>query len=146
MVFTRIQPNRHYSILGASTKAPVTIVFTPSSGSTCLSLYPRTKTFSYLSSLTADSCLANCSDGETWRITQVSDPASIDINAENIRFTFEHLSSTEADATPLAVYKNCAVKLGYMTRRESSADFGRRLSVGHFSSGLAGFRLPVSSA
>jgi hypothetical protein len=135
----------NYSISATPTTTPVTIVFTPSTGSTCLSLYPRTKTFSYLSSLTTTSCLAKCSDGETWRITQVSSEAFEGASVEELRFTFEHLPSEEADAAPLAVYKNCAVKPGYITRRGTSADFGRRLSVGHFSSGLSGFMLPISA-
>jgi len=138
--------NAEEQVISATpTTTPVTIVFTPSTGSTCLSLYPRTKTFSYLSSLTTNSCLAKCSDGETWRITQVSSEVPKGASVEELRFTFEHLPSEEADAAPLVVYKNCAVKPGYITRRGSSADFGRRLSVGHFSSGLSGFMLPISA-
>jgi hypothetical protein len=43
------------------------------------------------------------------------------------------------------LFKNCIVKVGApVMRRDSSVDFGRKLSVGHFSSGLAGRMLPLS--
>jgi hypothetical protein len=130
-----------YDSISTSTPKPVTIKFTPSIGSTCLSLYPRTKTFTYLSTITPESCLATDSDSQAWRITQTSSQGSNKTSPETTRITFEQLLS---DGTPSVVYKNCIVQLEFITRRGSSADFGRKLSVGHFSSGLAGFMLPIS--
>ncbi|KAF2435557.1 hypothetical protein EJ08DRAFT_645844 [Tothia fuscella] len=110
---------------------PITITFTPSQGSTCLSLYPRTKSFTYTSKISPSACLASTPDHQEWRIT-----SSVD------RFTFERLNG---EGETVETFKNCAVRIGSpVLRRGSSADYGRRLSIGHFSFGISGMRLPSS--
>ncbi|KIW08685.1 uncharacterized protein PV09_00635 [Verruconis gallopava] len=118
---------------------PVTLTFTPSVGSTCVSLYPRTKTFTYSSEIDESNCIAKCENGETWRISAV--PSSPD--SETPRFTFERMDG-DKDAVKES-FRRCSVAIppaSTSPRRQSSGEYGRRLSVGHYSSGLSGFKLP----
>ena len=105
-------------------------------------MYPRTKDFTLQSSIDDTSCLATSADGQKWRITALS-PAS---EADQRRFTFERLASTsdKADSEPVEAFRRCSV-VTHVGRRGSSHDYGRKLSVGHFSSGMTGVRLPLSS-
>lgn len=69
-------------------------------------------------------------------------------DSEIRRFTFERVKE---DEEVKEVYRRCSVVVPPVTgmghtRRASSHDFGRRLSVGHYSSGMSGFRLPYSPA
>ncbi|TID26673.1 hypothetical protein E6O75_ATG01166 [Venturia nashicola] len=132
------------------TTVPTTLTFTPCHGSTCLSLYPRTRTFTYVSSLSPTTCNATCDQQNHWRIT-VLEPETSDLGGavEKPKYTLERLSSD--DSEPLEVFKRCSVSTedGMSGRRMSragkggSVDYGRRLSVGHFSSGLGGGFLPT---
>lgn len=71
---------------------------------------------------------------------------------EKPRYTLERLSSEGETGEPLEVFRRCSVSAGdgvsgrRMSRagKGGSVDYGRRLSVGHFSSGLGGGFLPTS--
>lgn len=128
------------------TTVPTTLTFTPSHGSTCLSLYPRTRTFTYVSSLSPTVCHATCDQHNLWRITVLEPEAE-----EKPRYTLERLGSDGEGSEPLEVFRRCSVNPGdnvsgrRMSRTsKGSVDYGRRLSVGHFSSGLSGMMLPLS--
>lgn len=132
---------------------PTTVTFTPSHGSTCLSLYPRTRTFTYISSLSPTVCNATCDQHNLWRIT-ILEPEISDLGgaSEKPRYTLERLGSDGEESEPLEVFRRCSVSAGdtvsgrRMSRagKGGSVDYGRRLSVGHFSSGLGGGFLPMS--
>lgn len=74
-------------------------------------------------------------------------PSSPD--SELQRFTFERVEGEDGEQVKEA-FRRCSVVVPSQVqvigqgRRQSSADLGRRLSVGHFSSGLSGFKLPYS--
>ena len=126
--------------LDRSTPQPVTLTFTPSTGSTCISLYPRTKTFTLASPINSSSCIATCENDQRWRISSL--PPSPD--SEIRRFTFERV---EEDDQVKEAFKRCSVivpQTPVPSRRGTSVDLGRRLSVGHYSGGLTGFKLPYS--
>jgi hypothetical protein len=68
-------------------------------------------------------------------------------DSEIIRFTFERMSPEESEKqTAKEIFRRCSVAVPppQQSRRMSSHDYGRRLSVGHYSSGLSGFKLPYS--
>ena len=131
---------------------PTTLTFTPSHGSTCLSLYPRTRTFTYVSSLSPTVCHATCDQHNLWRIT-VLEPELSELGGqqEKPRYTLERLGSDGEGSEPLEIFRRCSVNPGdnvsgrRMSRAsKGSVDYGRRLSLGHFSSGLSGMMLPLS--
>jgi len=100
----------------------VTITFTPSRGSSCISLYPRTKTFVQQRALDEQSCLATCEANMLWRIT---------VKPED-RLTIERL----VDDKPVEVFKDCRFEV------EPTAA-NRRVSIGHFSSGYGTEVMPL---
>ncbi|KAE9994513.1 hypothetical protein EG327_009191 [Venturia inaequalis] len=93
------------------TTVPTTLTFTPSHGSTCLSLYPRTRTFTYISSLSPTTCNATCDQQNQWRITALEPEISELRGAvEKPRYTLERLGSDESK--PLEVFRRCSVSAG----------------------------------
>lgn len=104
------------------TAQPVTITFTPSRGSSCVSLYPRTKTFSHKQAVDEQSCIVTCEKSLLWRIT--SGPEE--------RLTIERL----VDDEPVETFKNCRVDV-------APASVDRRVSIGHFSSGYGTDVMPM---
>jgi hypothetical protein len=119
----------------------VNLTFTPSRGSTCISLYPRTKIFTFASSIDDASCVATCEDSQTWRISAVpSFPG-----ADTKRYDFERMSSEAGETdTVKETFRSCSVAVPQHSGRQLSHDYARKLSVGHYSSGLSGFKLPFS--
>lgn len=104
------------------TAMPVTITFTPSPGSSCVSLYPRTKTFTHKQTIDEQSCIVTCEKSLLWRIT----------TGPEGRLTIERMIDDE----PVETFKNCRVEVA-----PESAD--RTVSVGHFSSGYGTDIMPM---
>lgn len=151
-VFLRPTEKETPKLTESYSTVPTTLTFTPSHGSTCLSLYPRTRTFTYTSSLSPTVCHATCDQHNLWRIT-VLEPELSELGGqqEKPRYTLERLGSDGEGSEPLEVFRRCSVNPGdnvsgrRMSRAsKGSVDYGRRLSVGHFSSGLSGMMLPLS--
>jgi len=101
----------------ASPSAQVTMTIHPSVGSTCISLYPRTKTFTYRSAIDAHTCLATSADG-LWKITAApaeGAPDNADISVDSARFTFERVGPAgDMSGSPGGsgeMYKNCRVRI-----------------------------------
>ncbi|QDS70882.1 hypothetical protein FKW77_005984 [Venturia effusa] len=128
------------------TTVPTTLTFTPSHGSTCPSLYPRTRTFTYISSISPTTCHATCDQQNHWRITvlgpEISESGG---TAEKPRFTLERLGSDEME--PLEIFRRCSVSAADRAGRagrSGSVNYGRKLSVGQLSSVWSGGFLPAS--
>lgn len=100
----------------------VTITFTPSSGSSCISLYPRTKTFSFKQAIDEQSCLATCENSQLWRLTSITEE----------RLTVERIVEDE----PVETFKSCRFEV-------TPNSMQRRVSVGHFSSGYGTDIMPM---
>jgi len=101
---------------------PVIITFTPGPGSTCVSLYPRTKTFTFKQAIDEQTCLATCENSLLWRLTS---------NPEE-RLTVERLVEEE----PVEIFRSCRYEV-------APASVDRRVSVGHFSSGYGKDIMPM---
>lgn len=104
------------------TAQSITITFIPAQGSSCVSLYPRTKTFTHKQAIDDESCLVTCERELLWRITKSSDE----------RLTIERLVDDEV----VELFKNCRVEAIPLTE-------DRRVSVGHYSSGYGTDIMPM---
>lgn len=128
-----------------------TMTFTPGIGSTCISLYPRTKTFTFHHAIDSRTCLATCDSSFLWRITAESRYSEEDMTMDNLRFTFERLPSSPSsdsdseelyldDEAPVEVFKKCTVKVVGPGRQSHR----RKVSIGHYSSGFGSSIMPMS--
>jgi hypothetical protein len=116
------EDNSSEKVSAEQTFQPVTITFTPSPGSSCISLYARTRTFTFKQAINEQSCLATCEYLQLWRLTS---------NPEG-RLTVERI----VDEEPVEIFKNCRFEI-------IPASMERRVSVGHFSSGFGTDIMPM---
>jgi len=128
-----------------------TMTFTPGIGSSCISLYPRTKTFTFHSAIDNHTCLATCDNSYLWRITAEQRYPEDGVAMDNLRFTFERLPSPPGsdsasdelyldDEAPIEIFKKCTVKVAGPGKQSHR----RRISIGNYSSGFGTSIMPLS--